>query len=377
MTMLTYGTPQEAGMDAGRIEKLRARAPQWIDPERMRCAVLLAARRGRIAYHEAYGTLTWEQDSPITEKDAIFRVASITKPITATLAMMLVEDGLLGLNRPIKEYLPEICGQGTDDVEVQHLFTHTSGFDEEDAEVRYEKALQSKTATSGGIRSVASYLPATWDLPSQHAPGSKMDYADHNFELVGEIVRRVSGMTLEGFARARLFDPLGMCDTSYERDTTKLERIARRREGLVLPEGVWGADGLNITALDLAKFGQMFLDTGLGPSGRILSPASVREMTRNQIPGIKTEFLGVHEEASWGLGWTIQDNERWRWCVGSLTPKGTFYHMGAGGYQIWIDPVNEIVGVYLSVCLDIDQETMEHHWNLDLFQNMVTAAVMD
>lgn len=381
MTTLKIGTPEEAGMDPGRIEALRCRAPEWIDPQRMRSAVLLAARRGKIVFHEAWGPLTWRQDSPPLQTDSIFRVASITKPATATAAMMLVEEGRLGLNRPIKEYLPEICGEGTDDIEVQHLLTHTSGYDEEEAGDRFgefqsNSSLVSESSEDGLHPLVGQYLSCLWDLPSHWASGGKMSYADYNFNLLGEIVRRVSGLPLEDFARARIFDPLNMKDASYFRDEDKLDRIACRREGLVLPEGVWGADGLNLTALDLATFGQMFLDSGKYANQQVLSPATVHEMTRNQIPGIGTEFLGYHEEASWGLGWTVQHDERWRWIGGTLPPKGTFYHMGAGGMCLWVDPFNEIVGVYLSVCLEIDDD-LEHHWNLDLFQNMVTAAVVD
>lgn len=204
-----------------------------------------------------------------------------------------------------------------------------------------------------------------------------MSYADHNFELLGEIVRRVSGCSLEVFATERLFGPLGMKDTSYIRDEATLKRCVVRSSDIVRPDGVWGAVLLDTTALDLAVFGQMFLNSGTYSGRQVLSRPSVHEMTRNQIPGVGTDFLGLHAEASWGLGWAIQHDERWKWAGGTLTPKGTVSHLGAGGKCIWIDPVNEIVGVYFSVCLDIDFEIMEHHWNLDLFQNMVTAAVVD
>ena len=127
MTILTNGSPEEAGFDPKRIELLRQRVPEWVDGKRMRSGVLLAARRGTIVFHEAYGPLTDQADSPAMVKDTIFSVASITKTVTATAAMILVERGQLGLNRPIKEYLPEVCGEGTEDIEVQHLFTHTSG----------------------------------------------------------------------------------------------------------------------------------------------------------------------------------------------------------------------------------------------------------
>lgn len=381
MTQLTYGTAEEAGFNPERIARLRARAPEWIDPKRMRSAVLLAARHGKIVYHEAFGPLTYEPDSPELLKDSTFSIASVTKPVTATVAMILVEDGLLGLNRPVKEYLPEICGEGADAVQVQHLFTHTSGFEDDDI----EKVLEEKKAQfvdlegvpSEGLHKVnAQYFARLWDLKTNFTPGSQMSYSDHNFDLLGEIVRRVSGVPLDDFAKERLFDPLNMNDTTFDQTKVIAARSALRRPGLVYPDGVWGSATLNTTALDLARFGQMFLNQGIYRSERILSPATVHEMTRNQIPGVGVDFCGLHDEASWGLGWAVQHDERWLWVTSSLSPKGTFYHMGAGGHLIWVDPVNEIVGVYLSVCLDINQENFEHHWNNDLFQNMVTAAAV-
>lgn len=383
MVKLADGTPEEAGFDPGRIATLRDRASEWCDGNRMRTGVLLAARRGKIVFHEAYGPLTWQEDAGAIGKDAIFTVASMTKPVTATLAMLLVEDGLLGLNRPVKEYLPEICGEGADDIEVQHLLTHTSGYEDEAAEAAYEAALRETledqtTLSQHHYQDTEIYLNSLWDLPALWVPGSEMAYSDHNFILLGEIICRISGGSLDDFARQRLFDPLGMIDTSYVPRSDRLGRVVVRSAASMSIEAEWGAHGLRTTALDMARFGQMFLDKGRCEGGRILSPASVREMTRNQIPGIGAKFFGtLHPEASWGLGWSIQADERWMWETGSLVPKGTCSHSGAGGHSIWVDPVNEVVGVYLSVCLDIDMEKMEQHWHYDLFQNMVTAAALD
>lgn len=397
MTGLTYGTPEDAGMDPDRIARLRDRVPQWVDGHRMRSGVLLAARRGKIVFHEAYGPLTNEPGSPPLEKDAIFNLASSTKPVTATAAMTLIEEGLLGLNRPIKEYLPEVCGEGTDGLEVQHLFTHTSGYRNEEIEQKLPARLGQigKLAgdeAAGQHKFNARQLACLWDLKAHSVPGSQMQYCNHNYFLLGEIVRRVSGQSLHDYARGRIFEPLGMKDTFYIQDEAKLDRWVRRGEGVSGGsvkgdpmgggEGIWaqkapwGGNGLHSTAMDYAIFGQMFLNQGTYGGARILSPASVHEMTRNQIPGIGTEFFGsVHAEASWGLGFMVQDNERWKWGNSTLSPVGTYGHGGAGGLNFWVDPANEIVGVYFSVGLDIDEEDRSIRWNFDLFQNMVTAAV--
>lgn len=397
MGNLTYGTPQEAGFDPSRIAALKDRAPEWVDANRMRSGVLLVARRGTIVHHEAYGPLTEKPDSPPMEKDTIFALASSSKPTTATCIMMLVERGLLGLNRPIKEYLPEICGEGTDDIEIQHLLTHTSGYDWDDEEELFESRINTRNLLPGdpetGLHSyVASKLDVLWDMPARVSPGSVMTYCDFNYTLLGEIVQRASGQSLDRFAQANVFSPLGMSDTTYIEDAAKRDRKAMRGdnvygggtpgrpmsglEGLWNASAPWGGAGMDSTALDLATSAQLFLDKGYFGSERLLSGATVHEMTRNQIPGTKSDFFGVRTvEASWGLGWMIQGNDRWRWYNSTLTPKGTFYHGGSGGSFFWVDPVHDIVGVYLTVCLEADMETKEHHMNIDLFQNMVMAAV--
>lgn len=399
MPILSHGTSEEAGMDPGRIARLRDQAPEWVDGFRMRSSVLLAARRGKIVFHEAYGPLTDQPNSPAMEKDSIFCVASTSKTITATSIMALVEDGALGLNRPIKEYLPELRGEGADDVEVQHLLTHTSGFDDEEADEKFASRIADTRTLEGdpenGLHKFqARQFACQWDVKTHFTPGSRMLYCSYGYNLLGEIVRRVSGQSFDAFAKARICEPLGMTDSTLVRDETKRERCVLRGvdvpggsesgkplsglEGRWIQEVAWGGGAMMTTAMDLARFGQMFLDGGVADGQRILSPASVHEMTRNQIPGVAADLFGEeHGEASWGLGWTVQGDERWRWAGGTLVPKGTFYQLGFGGHCLWIDPVNEVVGVYLSVCLDIDEEINEHHSPMDLFQNMVTAAVLD
>lgn len=400
MVSLTYGTPEEAGMDPERIARLRERAPEWIDGHRMRSGVLLAARRGKIFYHEAFGPLTDQPGAPPMQKDSVFSISSITKPITATAIMLLVEDGLLGLNRPIKEYFPEICGEGTDDIEVQHLLTHTSGYDDAACWKTFGRNISRNRHLGGdpsnGLhRYMDRYLSCLWDQKVGARPGSLMSYCNHNYALLVEIVRRVAGQAPEEFTSKRIFEPLRMTDTTCFRDDAKNERQMLR--GVGVPYGsdpknpysghedpwfrsvFWGFMGVNSNALDLAKFGQMFLDHGICDGKRILSSASVHEMNRNQVPGIPAILPGetTPVDATWSLGWMIQGPERWKWHSSSLLPEGAIYHSGAGGHRLWVDRDAELVGVLLNVCLDIDTESIDQKANADLFQNMVTAAVVD
>lgn len=398
MPKLAYGTPQEAGLDPDRIAVLKDRASEWVDGNRMRSSVLLAARRGKIVFHEAYGPLTEKADSPPLQKDSIFSISSCSKPVTATAIMILVERGQLGLNRPITEYIPSLIGEGIEGVEVQHLLTHTAGFSDEALQKKFDARWPGLIQNGfdvppGQDALVAMMLGCQYDTGPTWAPGSRMEYDNFGYVCLGEIVRVVSGQSLDVFADEHIFAPLGMVDSTYVRDDTKLERWVQRGidpvagriegnpdaglEGNLSQNSPHGGGGVNSTAMDLARFAQMSLNLGTYDGNTLLSKSAVHEMTRNQIQGLEAVMVGKSVEASWGLGWMIQSNRRWRWGNGTLTPVGSFGHPGIGGHHFWIDPENEIVGVYLSVCHARDLERSEHHWNLDLFQNMVTAAVVD
>ena len=136
---LRYGTPEEAGMSPGKIQQARDLVEEWSKQEQYPAIVVLVARRGVIVLHEAFGKLTPEPDSPPLELDSIFPLTSQTKPITATLAMSLVEDGLISLNHPVVDYIPEFVGENKDKIMVHHLLTHTSGLAWGDMEEHVEK----------------------------------------------------------------------------------------------------------------------------------------------------------------------------------------------------------------------------------------------
>lgn len=395
MTRLREGSCAEARFLPERIELIRKRAAEWVeDGRRTRSVVLLAARHGVIAFHDAFGPLTHEPDSPPLEVNSLFGVGSLSKPVTATAVMMLVEDGLLSLNRPLVEYIPEFSGKGVEQVLVHHLLTHTSGVHGDRAiefvGARLAGRLDLPPLESNQHKRIHLLLNALYPIDLWKTPGEEMSYSNLGYMVLGELVRRVSGQAFEDFARERIFEPLGMVDSSYRFDPDHAARFVKRGPGVP-----WGSDdegggydnpraldvphgggGLNSTARDLAAFCQMFLNEGTYGGSRLLSRSAVKEMTRNQIPGVGCEFMdGWHDEASWGLGWSIQGNERWRYFHGSLPSVGSYNHGGAGGCFIMVDPVYEIVAGYLSVCPDIDPESGEHRWDCDTFQDLVIASV--
>ena len=137
--MLRPGTAEEAGMSPARLARIKELAARWVEEGLAQALVVLAARRGIVVLHEAFGRLRPGPGSPSVRRDTIFPLASLTKPITATVVMMLVEDGILGLNHPVQEYIPEFIGEGKEMVLVHHLLTHTSGIREMDVVAHVER----------------------------------------------------------------------------------------------------------------------------------------------------------------------------------------------------------------------------------------------
>lgn len=380
-------------MDPVRIELIRQRAAQWVAQPSTQGLVLLVARHGVVCLHEAWGSLTYRDDSPPIGTDALFHCSSLAKSVTATAAMILVEEGLLGLTRPVNYYLPELVGAGTEDMLVQHLLTHTAGYDGENlgdallAWLSEPRTFPDCPATQHPH--IHRLLQALFVQDLAHPPGSLMSYCNHGYELLGEVVRRVSGVSFQDFVAQRILAPLGMADSYFGLRSAERTRFAERdADNPVLPalggredyrrfvEIPFAMGGLYATAADYAIFAQMYLNRGRYGSQRILGEACVAQMTRNQIPGIPAEFLGPHPEGDWGYGFGIIGDDRWRMFDGSLPPNGGFGHGGLGGTAFWVDPLNDLIGIYFSVC-GIDDVREEHIWEYDLFQNLVTTAVAD
>jgi CubicO group peptidase (beta-lactamase class C family) len=392
---LRPGEPEEVGMSARRVRHVGQLAAGWVAQGITSALVILVARRGVVVLHEAFGRLTPDDNAPPVKRDTIYPVASLTKPITATAAMLLVEDGLLGLQRPVSDYLPEFSGEGKQAVMVYHLLTHTSGLRDQDVNAHAAKKrgiVASPPPEATQHPWINEYLFLRYDAPLGKPPGVEMSYCNCGYILLGEIVRRVSGQALADFARERIFQPLGMKDTFYIVPDAVRARIVRRPldapSAATVATGVPGLEtrenqelplakgGVYSTAMDMAIFGQMFLNRGSYGEVSILSPAAVAEMTRNQIPGVSAQHRGeFFPEASWGFGWSLHGNKRAP-QYGSLYSPQAFDHIGAGGVYFWVDPVYEIVGVYFQVTLELIDDIRAKS-RVDLFMNAVTAAVVD
>lgn len=314
---LTTGTPEEAGMAAQKVQRVRELTAGWVDGGITTATAAIVARKGVIVIDEAFGNRTPNADFSPLQHDSIFTLASITKPVTATCIMALVEDGRLGLNRPVRDYIPEFRVDGKDAVLVHHLLTHTSGIDDESLTNPFETHANDDDLPPRDDNQhprIHEYRIANYDAPLSKQLGEEMAYSNYNYTLLGEIFRRISGRSIAEFARERIFKPLGIRNTYFIVPNEIRPQLIRCPADATSAhwdqEWMWdwpaAAGGLLSSAYDMAIFCQMFLNGGAYGDVRILGRATVAAMTRNQIPGIGANSFGeIHPEANWRYGWNI------------------------------------------------------------------------
>lgn len=371
-----------------RLARLCEETKHWVERGGTQALAYVVMRRGEVIAREAYGRIAPQAPSGTVSCGSIFRMSSVSKVVTAAAAMTLVDDGKLSLNRPVADYLPEFGVDCRRDILVFHLLTHTSGLHTIDYE-RHLKERHTGPNGAGVPLAHSHWFEAACATVPREAPGALCRYSGVNYVLLGEVIGRCAGQSFDALAKERIFEPLGMRDTRYGLSTEAEGQWVRMDEGMFRdispPYNPNDVSELRIahpgghlfsTADDMASFGQMFLNHGHHKGARILSPASVAAMTRNQIPGTPAAGPGgrIVPMASWGLGWIVQSAHPWKKAHGTLPAPGTYYHQGASGVGIWCDPLNEIVGVFLSTIRAYDAATDEFDWDFDLFQNLATAA---
>jgi uncharacterized protein YbbC (DUF1343 family)/CubicO group peptidase (beta-lactamase class C family) len=316
-------------------------------------AVVLVGRGDLVVYHEAFGRRAVEPvPEPMTE-DTVFDVASLTKVVaTTTSVMQLVEAGRIRLADPVARFIPEFARYRKDGITIRQLMTHTSGL-RPDLELAVEF-----TGADEAIRRAIEEVPVA-------APDERFIYSDINFFLLGDIVRRVSGEPLDRYAKAHIFDPLGMRDTGFlpppglRARIAPTERCAARGwpcgdaavaagtpflRGVVHDptarrmDGVAGHAGLFSTAADLSRFCRMLLNGGSLDGARILASATVARMIAPSTPTGMRDVRGL----GWDLDSSLSANR------GELFPIGSFGHTGFTGTSLWLDPLSKSYIVFLS-----------------------------
>lgn len=319
--------------DRAKLGEIDARIERAIAEHQIPGGVLWMERNG-VAYHRAYGNRALVPAVEKNSEDTIYDAASLTKAVaTAPSIWLLIQQGKIALDAAVKTYIPEFTGGWRDEITIRHLLTHTSG-------LRPDLTLTDKW--SGSDEAWRRILSEE----VQQRPGAVFRYSDINYELLGEIVHRVSGEPLDHFARKYVFEPLGMMDTRFlppassriaptewDENHVMLRGVVHdptaRRMG-----GVAGHAGLFTTASDLAKFARALLNSG----GGVWTPDTVKQMTSVQSPA------GVAVRRAGGM----DIDSGYSRPRGTLFPLGSFGHTGWTGTVIWIDPYSRTFYIFLS-----------------------------
>jgi CubicO group peptidase (beta-lactamase class C family) len=378
---LETAVPENVGLLSSQLNNIDQAVLKSIEAKETPGAVVLIGRRGRLAYLKAFGLRSTQPQKEAMTVDTIFDVASLTKVIATTPAiMMLAENGTLRLDEKVKRYLPKFSGGGKDSITVRQLLTHYSG-------------LRPDFDLSHQWEGNEAALEELWNESTETEPGKEFCYSDLNFFVLGEITRVLTGKNLSVFAQESIFDPLGMSDTSFKPAANLRKRIAptesRKRTleyqkgsaGPGIPEdilrgevhdptawrvgGIAGHAGLFSSARDLAIFSQMMLNRGTYQGQRILSTLAVQAMTSRQSP--------QNASAIRGLGWDIDSPYS--------SPRGDLFgggygHTGFTGASLWIHPPSETFVIILSSRVHPDGKGNVTHLRA-VIANIVAGALAD
>jgi len=326
-------------IETTKLESISDSVEKAIRENKTPGAVLLIGNQGEVVYRRSFGYRSIEPKKIQMTEETIFDLASLTKAVATTTAVMqLVEQKKLNVEAPVARYWPAFKKNGKGSITVRQLLTHYSG-------LRPDLSLQPKW--SGYKKAMTKIIAERPEIP----PGSGFIYSDINFEVLGELVRRITGQPLDRYCAEHIFKPLGMRDTGFNPSLSLRDRIAptihtpqKQRCGIAHDPscfnmgGVAGHAGLFSTADDLAVFAQMLLNKGTYRGRKILSAKSVEVMTTPQSPpGMKRVR---------GLGWDMEapffSNRE------GLSPVGAYGHLGYTGTALWIDPVTDTYIIVLT-----------------------------
>jgi CubicO group peptidase (beta-lactamase class C family) len=393
---LPLGDAKELGFDPERLARMDATFGGLIEKGMMPGAVIMVIRDGQIAHLSTMGKRTPEGE-PMTQ-DTIFRIYSMTKPITTVAAMMLVEEGKLVLNAPVATYLPAFkdlkVATGEKDgnnyamtrpakgtMTVLDLMRHTSGltygfFGAGPAREAYNAA-----NVSSPENTTVEQANLLASLPLEHDPGTTWEYSRAT-DVLGAVVETISGQSLEAFMTARIFEPLGMTDTAfYVDDEADFTRIAEpfAEHAQIGDRGVFdprvrkpnqsGGGGLMSTAHDYSKFAQMMLNGGELNGTRLLSPKTVQLMTSDHTAGIKPgKYYLPGPGYGFGLGYAVRLEDG---NAPSFGTEGEFNWGGAAGTAYYTDPQEDMIALLM-----IQSPANRGPLRL-IFRNLVYPTIVD
>ena len=378
----TTASPESLGFDPARLKKLNDYMASVVADGRVAGMTTLLARHGQVVEFKTYGKANLETGAPIKE-DTIFRIYSMTKPVTGVAMMVLFEEGKWRLDDPVTRYVPEfknlrvvksIKKDGTMELEdmarpptMREIMSHTAGFgyglaDEHPVDKLYRKE---EVLSAPNLQEM---INRTAKIPLMFQPGTNWSYSS-SVDIQGYIIEKLSGQTLGQFMQSRVFAPLKMSDTAFYTGADKASRLAavyvwdRNQSKIVEAKQLFGVDmpdyskpprnesgggGLVSTTMDYARFSQMIANKGELDGVRILSPASVELMGTNVIPksvlvsSNGTSVARFNEAVGFGLDFQVVNDAR---ASGSLQGDGSLSWGGAAGTWFWVDPSNDVIFV--------------------------------
>ena len=392
---LPTASPGSVGMSEDALARIGPAMQAYVDDGRLAAVMTMVARRGQVVHWEATGTRDTATGDPV-ERNDIFRIYSMTKPVTSVAVMMLVEEGKVALDDPVSKFVPEfadvkVLGAGGARVAadgpmtVEHLLTHTSGltygfFGDSEVDRLYN---QSNPLTLA--EDLEDFGRRVAELPLIASPGARWNYSVST-DILGRVVEVASGQAFDAFVEERILDPLGMDDTAFwvpeEKRGRFMANYASLGGNLVVadspvdgqytrpPAFPSGGGGLTSTASDYIRFAQMLLEEGSLDGVRILAPETVEKMRSNHLPDAMVPIeLGAFLSPGYGfgLGFAVMVD-----AEASPEPDhdGVFRWAGAANTFFWIDPEAELVGMVWTQFMPFAAYDLERE-----FQTLVYEAI--
>ena len=377
----------KSGVSAEALGRLERTVAADIQQGRIPGAVMLVHRDGRTAYAKALGRQDPRGDVPMRE-DSLFRLYSMTKPVVSVAAMMLVEEGRITLSDPVSKHIPELKGlkvgvekdgklelvNAQREPTVQDLLRHTSGFTYGVFGRSMVKDLYAKNEVDASDHTNADLVRKLAKVPLHYQPGTTWEYG-RSTDVLGHLIERVSGESLDAHLQRGLFGPLGMKDTGFFVEPARQARIAEafandpdsKRPVTLLeirqqPKYLAGGQGLVSTAADYLRFAQMLLNGGELEGVRILSRKTVEYMTSDHLGAIRGPGPGY----GFGLGFAVRHANGLSSTNGSA---GDYNWAGLGGTYFWVDPKERLIGIWM-----MQAPNQRNHYR-ELFRNMVYGAL--
>jgi CubicO group peptidase (beta-lactamase class C family) len=393
VTPLPLARPEDIGLSSGRLARLGEVMRAEVECGRVPGAVALIARRGRLGFFESFGQRDAAGGAPMT-KDAIFRIYSMTKPITSVAAMMLWEEGRFLLNDPVAKYLPDLAdmkvaverGAEIDQVPaeraitIQDLLRHTSGLTYEFRGTGPVHKMYMSAKVYSRAQNSADQVATLGKLPLLHQPGTRWEYG-RSTDVIGRLVEVLSGVPLSVFFQRRILGPLGMIDSAFhvpEHHHARLaEAFARDPEsGATVqlaevrhaPNFESGGGGLVSTASDYARFLQMLLNRGMHDGSRLLSRKTIELMTADHLGPITGAPDLLLPGYGFGLGFAVRLQAGIAHVPGSI---GQYFWGGLAGTTFWVDPAEQLFALMLV------QAPGQRDYYRTLFRDMVYSAIDD